>query len=46
VTRLRGFWLTGQAIVLPGIVGASLSSLVTAERMPGMEDVWKEIAAG
>lgn len=44
VTRLPGFWLTGQAVVLPGIVGASISALVTGDRMPGMEGVWKMIA--
>ena len=42
-TRLPGLWLSGQSTLLTGILGASLSALVTVGGMVGMESLWEEV---
>jgi all-trans-retinol 13,14-reductase len=42
-TRLSGLWLSGQGTLMTGIVGASLSGLVTAGEIEGLEPVWDEV---
>ena len=42
-TRLPGLWLSGQGTLMTGIVGASLSGLMTAGEMEGLESLWEEI---
>ncbi len=43
MTRLRGLYLSGQSILMTGIVGASLSSLVTVGEIVGKESLWERI---
>jgi all-trans-retinol 13,14-reductase len=42
-TRLPGLWLSGQGTLMTGIVGASLSGLVTAGEMEDLESLWEEV---
>lgn len=42
-TGLPGLWLSGQSTLLSGILGASLSALVTVGSMVGMESLWEEV---
>ncbi len=42
-TRLSGLWLSGQGTLMTGIVGASLSGLVTAGEIEGLEPLWDEV---
>jgi len=42
-TRLPGLWLSGQGTLMTGIVGASLSGLVTVGEMEGLESLWDEV---
>jgi all-trans-retinol 13,14-reductase len=42
-TRLPGLWLSGQSTLMPGIMGAALSALVTVGGMVGLESLWEEI---
>ena len=42
-TRLPGLWLTGQGTLMCGLVGASLSALVTVGEMTGRELLWDEV---
>jgi all-trans-retinol 13,14-reductase len=42
-TRLPGLWLSGQGTLMTGIVGASLSGLVTVSEMEGLEPLWDEV---
>ncbi|MEA1992496.1 MAG: NAD(P)/FAD-dependent oxidoreductase [Thermodesulfobacteriota bacterium] len=42
-TRLSGLWLSGQGTLMTGIVGASLSGLVTVGEIEGLEPLWDEV---
>ena len=42
-TRLPGLWLSGQSTLMPGILGASLSALITVGGFVGLESIWQEI---
>lgn len=42
-TRLPGLWLSGQSTLMTGILGASLSALITVGNMVGLESLWKEV---
>lgn len=42
-TRLAGLWLAGQSTLMTGVVGASLSGLVSGGEMVGLETIWEEI---
>jgi len=42
-TRLPGLWLGGQGTLMCGLVGASLSALVTVGDMVGLEPLWDEV---
>lgn len=42
-TRLPGLWLSGQSTLMPGILGASLSALVTVGGITGLESLWQEV---
>lgn len=42
-TRLSGLWLSGQSTLMPGILGASLSALITVGGMSDLESLWEEI---
>ncbi len=43
-TKIPGLWLSGQSTLMPGIVGASLSALMTAgEICGGLSNFWEEI---
>jgi len=43
-TKLPGLWLSGQSTLMPGIVGASLSALITVGEMcGGLSKFWEEI---
>jgi len=42
-TRLSGLWLAGQSTLMTGVVGASLSGLVSAGEIVGLEPLWEEI---
>jgi all-trans-retinol 13,14-reductase len=42
-TRLPGLWLSGQSTLLSGILGASLSALVTVGGIVGLESLWDKI---
>jgi len=42
-TRLPGLWLSGQSTFMSGILGASLSALITIGGIVGLELLWKEI---
>jgi all-trans-retinol 13,14-reductase len=42
-THLPGLWLSGQNTLMPGILGASLSALVTVGSMSNLEQIWQEI---
>ena len=42
-TRLPGLWLSGQSTLMAGIMGASLSALITVGSMVGLESLWEEV---
>ena len=42
-TRLRGLWLSGQSTLMTGVVGASLSGMVTAGEITGLETLWENV---
>ena len=42
-TKLPGLWLSGQSTLMPGIVGASLSAMITVGGLVGLESLWQEI---
>ena len=42
-TRVDGLLLGGQATLMPGIVGASLSAIVTCGEIAGLNFLWDEI---
>jgi len=43
-TKVSGLWLSGQSTLMPGIVGTSLSALITAGEMcGGLSQFWEEI---
>ena len=42
-TRLRGLWLSGQSTLMAGVVGASLSGMVTAGEITGLETLWENV---
>lgn len=44
-TRLPGLWLAGQSILMTGIVGSSISGLVSAGEIIGLEPLWEKIRA-
>ncbi len=42
-TRLPGLFLAGQSTLMTGVVGASLSGLVSAGEIVGLEQLWNEV---
>ncbi len=42
-TRIPGLWLSGQSTLMTGILGASISGLVTAGEICGLEPLWNEV---
>ncbi len=42
-TKLPGLWLSGQSTLMPGIMGAALSALITVGNMVGLESLWEEV---
>ena len=42
-TRLPGLYLSGQSILMTGVVGASISALVAAGEILGLESLWEEV---
>ena len=42
-TRLCGLWLSGQSTLMAGVVGASLSGMVTAGEITGLETLWENV---
>ncbi len=42
-TRLPGLYLSGQSTLMTGVVGASISALVAAGEITGLEPLWEEI---
>ncbi len=42
-THLPGLWLSGQNTLMPGVLGASLSALITVGSMTDLETLWKEV---
>jgi len=43
-TPLKGLYLTGQSLNLPGMLGVSMTSLLTCREIPGLENFAKEIS--
>ena len=42
-TKLPGLYLSGQNSLMPGLMGASLSALVSAGEITGLEELWEEV---
>lgn len=42
-TRLPGLWLAGQSTLMTGIVGSSLSGMVCAGEIVGLESLWEKV---
>lgn len=42
-TRLPGLYLAGQSTLMTGVVGASISGLVAAGEILGLESLWEEL---
>jgi len=43
-TRLPGLWLSGQSTLMPGLLGASISALVTVGSMlSDLEQLWQDV---
>ncbi len=43
-TKVSGLWLSGQSTLMTGVLGASLSALVTVGSMTGdLETLWREV---
>lgn len=42
-TRLPGLYLAGQSILMTGVAGASISGLVAAGEILGLESLWEEV---
>ena len=40
-TKVEGLLLGGQGTLMPGVVGASLSGLIAAGEIEGLEPLWK-----
>ncbi len=45
VTRLRGLYLAGQAVVAPGIMGAVMSGFLACENIFGRDHLQEELKA-
>ena len=42
-TKVQGLYLSGQSTLMTGVMGASLSALMTVGEMVGMESVWDKV---
>ncbi|GAB4335632.1 MAG: C-3',4' desaturase CrtD [Desulfobulbaceae bacterium] len=42
-TRVAGLWLSGQSTLMCGILGASLSALITVGTMTDLESLWRKV---
>jgi all-trans-retinol 13,14-reductase len=42
-TKVNGLWFSGQSTLMTGVMGSSLSGLVTAGEITGMESLWSEV---
>lgn len=42
-TRLPGLYLAGQSTLMTGVVGASISGMVAAGEILGLEELWQEV---
>ena len=43
LTAIRGFYLAGQSIHLPGIMGGVISGFLGASNIIGLETIWNEV---
>lgn len=43
MTSIRGLYLAGQSILMPGVMGGAVSGVVTAANIIGLETVWNEV---
>jgi len=43
VTSVVGLFLAGQSILMPGVMGATISGLIGASNIIGMENLWNEV---
>ncbi|MBE9504895.1 MAG: NAD(P)/FAD-dependent oxidoreductase [Proteobacteria bacterium] len=43
VTSIVGFYLAGQSILMPGVMGAAISGFLGASKIIGLEKLWKEV---
>ena len=42
-TAILGFYLAGQSILMPGVMGAAISGFLGASKILGLEELWKEL---
>ena len=42
-TKIPGLFLSGQNILMPGLIGASLAAVITVGNIVGLEPLWREI---
>ena len=43
VTQIKGLYLAGQSILMPGVMGGAVSGLLGVSNIVGIEDVWREV---
>jgi all-trans-retinol 13,14-reductase len=42
-THIKGFYLAGQSILVPGVFGSAVSGLLAVANIMGIKDVWREL---
>ena len=42
-TSIVGLYLAGQSILMPGLMGASISGVISAANILGMDELWREL---
>jgi all-trans-retinol 13,14-reductase len=45
ITSIRGFYLAGQGIHFPGLMGTLISAFLTGSNILGMQNLWEEVVA-
>lgn len=43
MTSIRGFYLAGQSILMPGVMGGAVSGFLGASNIIGLETLWNEV---
>jgi all-trans-retinol 13,14-reductase len=43
VTSVRGFYLAGQSILFPGLLGTVISGILAGQHILDMQTIWKEV---